>query len=273
MPSNSVAVVVPVYKEMSLDEQISFKQLRMHLKNYDTFLMIPDSFGKTFDGLPVKTFPAKYFQGTHTYSELLLSPMFYSAFADYEYILIYQLDCLIFSDLLTEWCRRGYDYIGAPWTVEGQGGLRFDGVGNGGLSLRKVQSCLRVLALRRSFLPSLLRSLKRPFTFLRDLLHWGISGVLSILKGNTSSLLQKSMHAVSKAAKSSKDDYRNEDLFWSFEAPRLDPAFRVPPAEIAVSFAIETQPRFCFEKNSGKLPFGCHNWIRYDRAFWEQYLR
>jgi len=274
MSNKTVAIVVPMYKrEMSSDEQISFACLRTHLRQYDTFLFTPDNLGKTFDGLPVKQFPAWYFQGTHTYSKLLLSPAFYRAFSGYEYILIYQLDCLVFSDALSEWCAKGYDYIGAPWVVEENGILRFNGVGNGGFSLRKVDSFLRVLELRQRMFPALMRTLKRPFSFTRYLLHWGTSGAVSVLKGNTSSLLQKSRHAAQKAARASQKDFKNEDLFWSFEAPVLDPAFRIPPAEVAVSFAFETQPRFCFEQNQHALPFGCHNWSRYDRAFWEEHLR
>ena len=38
---------------------------------------------------------------------------FYRAFADYEYILIYQLDCLVFASSLEEWCGKGWDYVGS----------------------------------------------------------------------------------------------------------------------------------------------------------------
>jgi hypothetical protein len=64
----------------------------------------------------------------------------------------------------------------------------------------------------------------------------------------------------------------NEDLFWSLEAPKHDSQFRVASAEVALPFAFEMSPSWCFENNNNKLPFGCHAWARYDRAFWEQYL-
>ena len=72
------------------------------------------------------------------------------------------------------------------------------------------------------------------------------------------------------------DDYidykRNEDSFWSFEAKKLYPDFKIAPVEIAVSFSFETGPRYCFEKNNHCLPFGCHGWTQYDREFWQPYL-
>ena len=63
-----------------------------------------------------------------------------------------------------------------------------------------------------------------------------------------------------------------EDKFWSEMARRLDPTFRIPPPEEALSFAFETNPRECFELNGRRLPFGCHKWWFHDRAFWEPYL-
>jgi Protein of unknown function (DUF5672) len=55
-------------------------------------------------------------------------------------------------------------------------------------------------------------------------------------------------------------------------APRLDPTFRIPPPETALSFAFETNPRECFELNGRRLPFGCHKWWLHDREFWEPYV-
>ena len=69
-----------------------------------------------------------------------------------------------------------------------------------------------------------------------------------------------------------RDRYVYEDKFWSQEAPRLDPGFRIPPPETAVAFAFESEPRFCFEQNGGRLPFGCHKWRAHDPDFWKPYL-
>ena len=84
----------------------------------------------------------------------MLNPNFYQRFRRFEYILIYQLDAFVFSDRLEEFCRLGYDYIGAPWPL-GDGnkhneelvveGNHFLTVGNGGFSLRRVQACIDAL--------------------------------------------------------------------------------------------------------------------------------
>ena len=73
----------------------------------------------------------------------MLSSEFYRRFSKFEYILIYQLDAFVFKDQLNYWCKKGYDYIGAPW-FEGfhltKTGVNIIGVGNGGFSLRRVKT-------------------------------------------------------------------------------------------------------------------------------------
>ena len=63
-------------------------------------------------------FENKNFTSRNSYSKLLLSSKFYERFSDYDYMLIYQLDCLIFSNDLKKWTDLNYDYIGAPWFAE-----------------------------------------------------------------------------------------------------------------------------------------------------------
>ena len=115
-----------------------------------------------------ENFDDAFFTDIHAYNTLMLSPEFYERFTAYRYILIAQLDTYIFRDELQAWCARGYDYVGAPWIVRdiyrhplmrlcsaikkryceatGKPNSQVTGnkVGNGGLSLRKVESHLRV---------------------------------------------------------------------------------------------------------------------------------
>lgn len=63
-----------------------------------------------------------------------------------------------------------------------------------------------------------------------------------------------------------------EDLFWSFEAPKFDASFKVPSPDEALPFAFEVDPRWCYQKNKFKLPFGCHAWAKYDREFWMEII-
>jgi hypothetical protein len=64
---------------------------------------------------------------------------------------------------------------------------------------------------------------------------------------------------------------RNNDYFWSYDAPRYW-SFRIAPVDEALQFAFEAAPRLCFELNHRRLPFGCHAWMKFDREFWKPYL-
>jgi uncharacterized protein DUF5672 len=224
----TVAVVVPYWgAELGEDELTSLRHLERFLGRYDRYAI-----GKPFAGLELERFPARYFRNPVTYSRLLLSRRFYEAFAAYEYVLVYQLDCLVFRDELEEWCGRGVDYIGAPWFPgEAAPFVTEPAVGNGGFSLRRVPAFLEVLETAGD----------------RYARKW--------LAGRSDSRFDT-----------------HEDLFWSFEAARFSPSFRVASVAEALEFAFEVEPRRAFELAGGKLPFGCHAWAKYDRVFWEPHL-
>ncbi len=147
---SKAAVVIPIYKE-EIDEleKISLAQVRKVLGNYPLIFIAPE--GKKFSylapGEMLVQFHPQYFQSGRTYSRLLLSPFFYEPFLCFEYILIYQLDAFVFYDALKEFCRLGYDYIGAPFPVSwgNTNGKKTLRVGNGGFSLRKVKACFKLL--------------------------------------------------------------------------------------------------------------------------------
>ena len=148
-----VAVVIPTYKE-ELDEfeKISLAQVRKVLGKYPIVFVAPEE--KIFPYLKqndlIAQFPQKFFQSTETYTQLMLSPFFYEAFLDFDYILIYQLDAFVFYDALEEFCLLGYDYIGAPWPrlYIDLVPVKHSAVGNGGFSLRKVKAHYNLLRTR-----------------------------------------------------------------------------------------------------------------------------
>lgn len=129
-------------------------------------LIVNHSFG-SLEKLEVKRFAKHYFEGIGGYNQLLLSKAFYSAFKHFEYMLIHQSDVYLFKNELQSWCEKGYDYIGAPWFRPDKLNRhsifnlwqkiklafkknkiysnRHNKVGNGGLSLRKVDAALNVL--------------------------------------------------------------------------------------------------------------------------------
>jgi hypothetical protein len=65
---------------------------------------------------------------------------------------------------------------------------------------------------------------------------------------------------------------KNEDFFWCYIMPKINPFYRVPSAEEALHFAFELIPSACFEKTNHQLPFGCHAWEKYEPEFWEHYI-
>lgn len=274
----NVAIVVPTYKEiLTPDEEISLRHLRHFLGDYDKYLFIPDDLAITIkhDDFIVKRLPKRYFLSKGDYSRLLLSKKFYEAFNSYEYILIYQLDSLVFSDQLLEWCEKGYDYIGAPWykteTMKASGWvIDEDSVGNGGFSLRKVESHLKALAIYQSHFNIAKRKLIPCLYLFKYYLSRIPKKILDLITRKQSLLSVFKNAYIQK--KNTDYQHPSEDSFWSFEAKKYYPDFKIPPTDVALSFSFEVAPRYCFEKNNRTLPFGCHAWAKYDRAFWEPHI-
>ena len=275
-PERLVAIVTPVPRfPLSAEADISMRHLRQYLGGFDRYIIGPKSLPKEFSDFTLRPFPTRYFRSRFGYNHLLMTEQFYRAFSDYEYILIYQLDCLVFESNLEEWCRKGWDYVGAPWLKNSDDPSQgFLGVGNGGLSLRRVPSASAVLTSKQL--------LKNPNAGER-------------ITGRRSKLLYERLDSAPQlkrmidAAKTffHRYGYHNnvrwlvrqfakskfhEDFFWAFEAPKIMTNFRIPAPEEALDFSFERAPRYCFKVNSGRLPFGCHAWSKYDREFWKPFL-
>jgi hypothetical protein len=259
-----VAVVVPLSDRPHLtpDELISLRHLMHFLGDYPKYLVAPVGLDMRIPGFATKRFSPQYFGSAKAYTRLVLSREFFASFTAYEYILIYHLDALVFSDQLREWCDAGFDYLGAPWLrSEDDPSQGFSRVGNSGFSLRNVSAALRVIDSRRytehpdeywakahASKPWHLRLVNRPRKWAKHLVRFnGVRRELSRYR-------------------------HNDDIFWANRAQRYDPGFRIAPVETALRFAFELAPRYCYEQNGRELPFGCHAWARYDRAFWEPFL-
>jgi hypothetical protein len=155
-----VAVVTPVYSATpSIHELQSLEQCDRVLSRYPRFIITAPgldlgAYRERAPGFDVAWFDAAYFADLQGYNRLMLSRTFYGAFASFRHVLIHQLDALVFSDRLAEWCSRDYDYVGPPWFEPvslGELGIptllpvRNRCIGNGGFSLRKVKAFRRVL--------------------------------------------------------------------------------------------------------------------------------
>ena len=154
-----VAIVIPTFRKNLLDfEIISLAQVIKVLKDYDKFFALPFSLEYSYTSREIKEIRLddKYFESIFSYNKLMMSECFYQLFVDYEYILIYLLDAFVFFDGLERFCSMNYDYIGAPW-IEGSFYYKDSKhtiwyVGNGGLSLRRVDSFISVLRRNQELL-------------------------------------------------------------------------------------------------------------------------
>jgi hypothetical protein len=273
MPSPSVAprklaavvVTLSTKTQYSADEEVAFRHVRHYLGRYDTYVLIPRDHPATYAGFREKRFPRRYFGSAQAHGALLLSKPFYEAFLDYEYILIYHLDALVFGDQMEEWCGHGYDYIGAPWLLSPDTPhITAEKVGNGGFSLRRVRSFLRVLDSKAYFVDPeeywrqyrqrtgpFERAVNWPRKYVKRL------GWFNDVRWHVRWALHGDVH---------------EDRFWAEYATHYDPEFRIAPVDVAMRFAFEAEPRRCFERIGGRLPFGAHRWQKFDRSFYEPYL-
>lgn len=276
-----VAVVIPVYKNILSENEVkSLSQCAQILNKHPIIFVCPDSLDISFYdnfcksknlNFKFEKFHDKYFKGIKGYNSLLSGAGFYKRFTEYEYILIYQLDAWVFRDELLYWCAQGYDYIGAPWfegihlADENSKLLEFGG--NGGLSLRKVNSFIQVLNIfpLKLFFKYVMnweeiykkykkrRLISNILNFPRFLwLRYGYKNLLFYYFKNYEQI--------------------HEDIFFTTIIPLVNPNFKIAPSRIAMYFSFETFPGRLYKETNNKLPFGCHGWEKQDPDFWREFI-
>jgi hypothetical protein len=275
-PSKTVAIVVPVSNrpELTADEQTSLRHLLHFLGGYDKFLIAPRGLKVQLPGFETRHFSRKFFGSARAHGRLMYRPGFFKEFEDYKYILIHHLDALVFSDQLMEWCGTDVDYIGAPWIpcAAAPPWVTEPRVGCGGLALMKVEAVLTVLNERYRREPA--RYWEEVFMDLAGT----FAAILRYFRGLrffarlAPTWLRSSRTQIRQQLERTEHNTRNNDVFWSFHAVKYMPMFKIPDWKTGLRFAFEVAPCQCFELNERKLPFGCHAWPKYDRAFWEPYL-
>ena len=146
-----LGVVIPLYKaQPDALEVVSLRRCAKVLGRYSTVMLAPEGldlalYEAIFPETAVWRFPPAHFVSLESYSRWLLSPAFYEKFLDiYEKICIVQPDVFLCHDALEEFCRLPYDYFGAPLGLFRHDRYELYG-GNGGISLRDVRACLRLL--------------------------------------------------------------------------------------------------------------------------------
>ncbi len=159
----NVLVVVPVYQPVLNElEQFSLDYSLRVLASREVCFIGPQPLDRSYYAqryahVPYRAYSPASFRSIAGYNRLLLDKAFYAGFERYDHILILQVDAIVIRDDLDRWCASPFDYVGAPWPdgvellvnagqFEGDKGKRVRAhVGNGGLSLRRISACLRLL--------------------------------------------------------------------------------------------------------------------------------
>ena len=259
----NAAIVVPIYRKieaLSTKETYLIKQVEKVFNSRPLFFASPKSLCnelKEHHSFKTICFADEFFRDKLTYSKLLCTKEFYESFTDFDYIQVIQTDCWVFEDRLDYFLSCGFDYIGAPWMKNG-----FEGkpqpeiwkVGNGGFSLRKVQTFL-------SIIEAIKKGKRGRIPVFKDL-RTGIFGKLKN-KGIRNNL----KHYIKNPP--------GEDIFWSIYVPAVfsEKEFRIADHRTASSYSFEVLPQFLFEEiTSGELPMGCHAWESNDPSFWSKHI-
>lgn len=278
-------VVIPVYSESpSRSEKASYQNTLSVLVGHDIVVVthrdcdtsVYDNISRRLNtNVRYEYFSQQFFSSVHGYNDLCLSEAFYQRFADYEYMLICQLDAWVFRDELSYWCGRGYDYIGAP-IFYGYSSKRFStrvmGIGNGGLSLRRITHAIAVTTAPRTrvFLkPGKIFSIYLNYaithdTFRKHPLRMFTLPFIIIAKsvGFHNTLRYYIRH------------HLNEDLiFGSWAASAWGINANIPKREEAIRFSFEVHPELLYKEIGCKLPFGCHAYMKWSYAsFWSRFI-
>lgn len=266
-----VAIVVPIISNVvEGDELTSLRQCLNVLKKRDIYYLCSDTLNTIFYenlnseyNIPFrkKTFEAKCFDGVATYNQLCFSPGLYQAFAEYNYMLIYQLDAYVFEDNLDYWCNRKYDYIGGPWLCPWSNeveNLDHWEVSNGGFSLRRVAAFIDILT-KKTTLEKPLKGYGR-FCYenrqrLRRKPYLRLWFLIRAFSGHHNTLNYYIKH------------HCQEDK--AFAQCQYNGLLRIPSAREALEFSFDMRPATCYKKTGNTLPMGCHMWYKYDNElFW-----
>lgn len=249
---DKIIVTIPIYREFLNEyDRISLDRTCKILSSHDLVVIHPEGMkteeiARAYPLLKFRAFPKSYFDGIMGYNRMMMSPYFYSAFSDYDYMLVCQTDAYIFRDELAEWCQKGYDYVGAPWLkrpiydnpvmkllmaismrYKKWRGMKskqelYNKIGNGGLSLRKISTFRQTTLDKANIIDTYLNREKKHHLY-------------------------------------------NEDVFWATEPEN----FRYPSVEEALHFSFDKYPDLCYKITGGKLPMGCHAWFkRKMKKFW-----
>ncbi len=267
---NKIAVAIIHHKSIDNEhEELSVSHAKKFFKDYDVYSVTPSGV-EILNEFRKIHFEDKFFANYVDNNYLRLLPKFYEKFSNYQFLLIYELDSLVFADNAIDFCSDQYDYIGAPWVrYLDNGSIEFIGVGNSGFSIRNIESCLKVTTsdVLVNTPSSYWQNIGRTRTGLNKLISLvGCVSKLVPYRNNIDWFSKRFIYGPKRVLAP------HEDKFWHIHARHFNPDFKFAPLMRALEFSFEHAPQFCFENNNRQLPLGCHAWFKYDKDFWLPHL-
>lgn len=274
MTKNDICITIPIYKEFLSDLEIQSVQRCIDvLSNYSICFVCAKDLDVYFYKSHFKEikryifFHEKYFKSLIGYNTLLLNVGYYNAFSKYKYMLLYQTDCYVFKDDLLFWANKKYDYLGGVWFDNFHNnpdfGAQFWYAGNGGLSLRNVETMIKVLNSKKK--------LKNWKQLMEEKSKLGRTKGLKAFKYAVLFVLKAFGYKNSVKFYAQHFD-NNEDVFFADLNIKYG-LLKVPPVEDVLLFSWDMRPDYLYNKLK-TLPFGCHAWFRDDvpyelnKGFW-----
>ena len=250
--NNLVKIIIPIYKST-----LKYWESLALANNIQTLSKHPIVFIKPKD-LDISQIANQYPQvsvinvssdwlgikrGIKGYNEMMMSKTFYDLFYDTEFILICHTDAWVFRDDLAKWCSAGYDIVAAPWLTK---------------------PCWKFMQ----------KIFSGGSNFSNRKFRQKMNGKI----GNGGLCLRK-VTAFRQACEKYKDEISfyntqsapqyNEDIFWALRPECIT----YPDEKIALQFAFDTKPKFCYKLNGQELPMGCHGFMHRRRIkFWKRFI-
>lgn len=267
-------IVIPVHKkEMKPTEKVSLVQCAKILNKFHIEIVCPKELDTSnYESIlkennanySFRKFDKKNFKDVFTYSHLLLDKNFYKLYQNYDYMFLYQLDGWIFKDELDYWCEQGFDYIGAPWfeNTEDENAKIIHRSGNGGVSLRKINSMVKLLSTDYHVILSLKEYFK---TKKKERL---ISNIIS-----SPIMFFRWLFQPDRFTPFWQNTNMFEDQAIVYHSEIAMPEFKVATTDINYKFSFEVFPKRLYEMNNKQLPFACHAFERYDWDFFKEFIK
>jgi glycosyltransferase involved in cell wall biosynthesis len=275
--SSRVAVLVPTHLDQLTDEvAATLLQNASQLHGYKLEVILPETcspswyeafFAEHAINGTVRLVKPDFFGSAAAVNKMGTDPAFYRMYEEFDYILICHLDAWIFRDRLAFWMEQDYDFVGAPLFLPDNKKVHFlqrmaPFGGNGGLSLRKVASCIRVLDTFRPGIDPV--RLARAVWFLARNRQWGFIRILFRL-----------LHQLRKDWRGTCEKHNiYEDVFFTIIAPLCGNRISIPSSRTAMQFACEVNyPLMQKELFGPEPPMGIHGYDKYVDPEYLDYAR